>query len=151
MSIRHPYDRSVHMLTYIHPANPAAGLPVQVIIPVTTRLQIVSVMFTLDTDANVGDRYVYVSPAQGGVDHFRFYARRAQAANTLFYYTGMMGLTDENGIAPLNDRPLVPLGVDMIFDNCDRFYITCENIQVGDQFSNIYIHYNTWYTGVVPT
>jgi hypothetical protein len=149
MSRHHPYNRNVWTLHYDHPAAPPAGLPVQVITPVASRLQIVSVFFSFTTDANVADRYVYVAPALGGADHIRFHACRPQAANLTWSYNGFMGQTEENGIAPLAQRVNIPLGVDCIFDNCDRFYITAENIQVGDQFTLIYYYYNTWFTGVV--
>ena len=150
MSIRHPYDRSVHAIHYDAYPDPAAGVGYIILLPEMSRIQIVSVEFTLTTAIAVADRFVYVAPSTLPQEHLHLYAERNQAASLAFLYSGYMGAPNENGIAPLATRVRIPLGVDLIFDNVDSIIITADNLQAADQFTNLYIYYNYWHTGQLP-
>lgn len=148
MSIRHPYDRSVHAIFFAEYPDPAAGAGYLILTPTNVRIQIVGVDFILTTDGTAIDRYVYVAPAHVPTRRISFFAERPQNATLGYHYIGAMGLPAENGIAPLANRVRIPLGVDMIVDNVDTIIINAENLQPGDQFTDLMIYYNYWYTGV---
>lgn len=148
MSIHHPYDIATFGLIYHHPANPAAGGGYMITIPTASRIEIISVCFSFSTDANVGDRYIYISPNDGVIEHAHFFAERAQAASLTWHYDGYRGCPAENGIGPLSQRVRIPLGVGCIFDNVTSIVIDRQNPQAGDQFTNLRLHYKFWFTGV---
>ena len=148
MSIRHPYDVATFTMTYHHPANPPAGTGYVVTIPNACRIEIISACFTFQSDATVADRYVYIAPNDGVIEHCHFFAERAQAASLIWHYDAFRGCPSENGIGPLAQRVRLPLGVGCIFDNVTSIIIDRENPHAGDQFSNLRLHYKSWYSGV---
>lgn len=150
MSIRHPYDRATFGLTYDHPADPAAGTDAIIILPLSCRIELVAVYFTLTTDANVANRLAMVRYVSGVFPVLPFWGPRFQTAGFAIEYVFCNGLTREPGIAPIAGFYQNCLGTDVIVDNVTSLEIHVDAMQAGDQISNIHYWFKFWYTGQPP-
>jgi hypothetical protein len=149
MFSNHPFDTTIFQLEFAVQAAPAVATGFQFFLPVIARIEIISIYVSLQTDATVGDRIVYVSPMQIAAIRNRFYASRPQPAATLIDYSFYRGAPIDNGIAPLAAHITSPLGLGVILDNIDQIQVQCLNMQAGDQFSGCYIYYRQWLKGTV--
>lgn len=127
---------------YIQIPNPAAGAEILYNCPISHRFKIIGVHFSFTTDANVANRNVDILLSDAPVNLYRFNADLIHPAGAPLGYHLVCGQI----------QPAFTAGTDRFFPApwpLHFFYgqtltTITENIQVGDQFSMIYLYAFGW-------
>jgi len=132
---QHPADRPFPRLIQI--PNPAAGADILFPCPANTRLEIIGIHLTLTTDANIANRNVDFIIGCGVADLLHFDMNILHAASTARDYHIVAGQ-----IQPIFSVGLVrwcpaPPSIPLVASH--SFRTVTDFIQVGDQYSAIYI------------
>lgn len=125
------------IVTIVIPA-PAAGNNFNYAVPAGVRLRIHAISFNFATDANVIDRQIaiYVMDPVGG-NSFNAVCQATQAANLNVDYCFADGNRDM--AAAIGGFVSTPLSRSLVLKPDDELNSAVQNIQVGDQFLEIYL------------
>ena len=124
-------------------ANPAAGAGF--VIPSYTgcRVRFVCARFRFVTDANVANRRVTVDISAGATSYCKAVSSGDHTASVTAYYSVWFGMN--NGIGSWSGNFFIGLPNILYLDSDNmNLAVTADNIQVGDQFSNIYTLCEIW-------
>jgi len=120
---------------------PAAGADFTEVIPANKQWKLLAAVGTLTTDANAANRRVHltISPnSTPGARHIECLAADNQAASVARKYSfapyGALAATADD------DDILVPIPAEIIIVPTGRVMSDITNIQVGDQWSNVYLY-----------
>lgn len=124
-------------------ADPAAGAPATIARPAASHVLLQHLTFTLVTDANAANRLVWLSlndliitlPLGSSCSPH-------QANATWRYIASPIPLLNMAGALYFRYVPLPPI---RSFAKMDTWHINVENIQAGDQISDIYASFRLWH------
>jgi len=122
--------------------DPAAGAEINYACPHGHRFKILGLQFLLTADANVANRNVDLFIAQGLFLAFAHDYNFPHMANQPYTYHILPGQIRAQFFVGFNVWP--PTGWPLYFFYGQSLFTTTDNIQVGDQFSNIYLYGFSW-------
>jgi len=137
------------LLAEIQLPNPAAGAPLVYRPPALNRHKILSLSFNLTTDANVAARRVWISTDFAGNIHHTIFSNVTQAATLVQTYVFSTAITLSNiaiGFLLVSAIHHFPIGESYYISPRMDLNIFIDQIQVGDQISNIWLHSMLWPT-----
>lgn len=138
-------DARVFDLAVTKPSNPSAGAALEWDIPANARLEILSVDFLYEADANAADRLLQVWTVTAGQGEQHAVAKGNQTANEDCTYHFSVGIAGEDDIG-VHEIQSAALPTNMLVQAGDQIRIIAWNIQAGDQISAIVIRYKRWIT-----
>lgn len=135
-----PHDAG-HLYQAIATA-PAAGAEWSYTLPADYYFRAKAICFLLTTDANVANRYAYIQFVHNAQLLCEVGPIAAQIASTASRYSFAPGITSYSLAAILHSRIALPF----------PFYLPegtviqslCDGIQVGDQYSSIFLSFDVW-------
>ncbi len=133
-------DRRLIGLLTVTPDAPAAGQNLMWENTESTRIQIVSIILTLQTDANVANRRLTIQALHGSNPFCNSPAPGNQAASLTWNYrfaTCMLGIDDGTAISTLWGV----LSADLYIDPGDHLATDIINIQATDALTDITIRF----------
>lgn len=122
--------------------NPTVGNSITQACPVGYRSAIALLKFRLDTDANGANRAISVTNYTGGNFTTLGATTFVQVASKIYNYISHSSATAMPALS--TDYLYIPLPRWAIMVTGDIMYITVQNIQVGDQLRDIWIHWAMW-------
>ena len=125
-------------------ANPAAGAEWVYTVQNFLRKKLLSVAFTFVTAAGGAARTVQLVVDDGANIVGQFPANVSQAASLTNIYTGASGLFSSTALATTK---LIPLPPDVRMVNGWRVRSLTDTIQAADQYSNIWLMFDSWLDG----
>jgi len=141
--MQHPLDVNIFDMVSVEIPAPAAGSPAGLGIPGQTRILIVAATFRLVTDANGANRTVHMRFTDGTNTILEIGSPAVQTASITRDYNFAIGIgspyvgaTDDERVVPLPSELYLVTGWDTV--------INVENIQAGDQLSEIFFTYQRW-------
>lgn len=149
MNNGHPHDITVFDITRHAAPAPGAGIHIEVATPATLRHAIQCARFTFTTDATAVDRFVSISLWLATAEQIRFFAPRAQPANTAWDYCFVPNATSANGIADLANRIMCHVSPEVIIPNCAFLIAEADGMVAGDVFSASIWYYRSWVQGTI--
>lgn len=142
MPIGSPFNIDVSSGGIMEIPDPAAGAERTFVLQQNYKNELLGLSFTLTNDANAANRYVWIEYV---INTITFVAAgaiiplTANAAVTYFCHpTATFTLAALGNFCPI---PIMPF---IHFDESDQVVIHVDNIQVGDQLSNIRAAFNIW-------
>jgi len=124
------------------PPNPAAGADYNIVKPSASQVQLLHLSFTLTTDANVATRLVWISLESAALAYPLGSSMTHQAAGTALRY-----IATQHPLLNMGPPPhfrYISLPEVRTLWPADTFKINIMNIQVGDQISDLRIHWKLW-------
>ena len=142
---QHPYDITMRYHRTVHGTDPAAGASYQFAFPTRRVVMLQAFSFLLTTDANVANRYPNLLFFTGANLPFRAYTdRQLPASQTMRYTYGFNYGTSFISTAVPN-KWNVPIPGECVMGSDATIRIEVDNVQVGDQISEIYFSYVSWF------
>lgn len=138
MQNRSPIDTSTFEPRTFIPANPAAGADLNYNVPTNRRILPVSIQLTLVTDANVANRRVGLVFHDGSNAFIEVEAAQGETASTTHIYYWLTGGFGQYNSTGLSSR-VNCLPENLWLDDTAAIQTNIQNIQVGDQISDIFI------------
>jgi len=127
-------DRPLVKIDYQVIPQPAAGQNLQFTVPVGYRFKLISTYLSMVTDANVGDRLLFVQVAGPNGAFFRFQPPYIIVAGETRYLT-LATNVPQIAHSATNMSSVIPLPTDLTLEEGTTITIGLLGIQVGDQFS----------------
>lgn len=125
------------------PSPPAAGAELSTPLAGQYRFHILTVSLILACDANPADRFISLSAAQSANVLYKEYSTHPATANETIQYIFNQSTHHTQQLGSI-DAWLSPLGDWFIVEPSWDFQINIDNIQAGDQLSNIIVTYGRW-------
>lgn len=136
MPTRNSLQSDLHIPFWQFTADPAAGAEGIITLGGATSAELLSLSFTLTTDANIADRLVYLEWNTAAVYHTLGAAESKHPANGAIRYVAHSYVC-----FPTTPHPIIfsiPIPKIPHFQTGNSIRIRVNNIQVGDQISLIY-------------
>ena len=127
-------DRPLVKIDYQVIPQPAAGQNLQFTVPVGYRFKLISTYLSMVTDANVGDRILFVQVAGPNGAFFRFQPPYIIVAGETRYLT-LATNVPQIAHSATNMSSIIPFPTDLTLEEGTTITIGLIGIQVGDQFS----------------
>jgi hypothetical protein len=127
-------DRPLVKIDYQVIPQPAAGQNLQFTVPVGYRFKLISTYLSMVTDANVGDRLLFVQVAGPNGAFFRFQPPYIIVAGETRYLT-LATNVPQIAHSAINMSSVIPFPTDLTLEEGTTITIGLVGIQVGDQFS----------------
>ena len=127
-------DRPLVKIDYQVIPQPAAGQNLQFTVPVGYRFKLISTFLTMVTDANVGDRILFVQVAGPNGAFFRFQPPYIIVAAETRYLT-LATNVPQVAHSATNMSAVIPFPTDLTLEEGTTITVGLVGIQVGDQFS----------------
>jgi len=142
MSIKHNLDTSVFETETTTIANPAAATDFTFTVPANTRMLIVSISFTLTTDANVANRTIRLIFSSPTVAILSVSSQTAQAASESGQMSFYIGAGESFSSFYSLDKH-IPLPDHYWLNPGSSVSSNIRSFQAGDTITNIRIHHLT--------
>ena len=127
-------DRPLVKIDYQVIPQPAAGQNLQFTVPVGYRFKLISTYLSMVTDANVGDRLLFVQVAGPNGAFFRFQPPYIIVAGETRYLT-LATNVPQIAHSATNMSSIIPFPTDLTLEEGTTITVGLIGIQVGDQFS----------------
>jgi hypothetical protein len=124
---------------------PAAGANWSQVVPTNARWRWLGVVFTLQTSAAAGNRYVVIDTIHAGSSTYLGMADATQPASILRNYGGAV-LTPNVSASPQFGVVPLPPGLDFLAG--DTIQTAAQNLDVADQFNSIHLQVAEWLDNV---
>jgi len=141
--LQNSFDQSSFIPYWKSVVPPAAGANVSITLPMVSLQQLALLTFAFTTDANVANRFVYVTLVTGGIEFILGASGFAHTASTSLKYFG-----SSNATANLTGHVYavqIPLADIQFTDYTATIGIKAANIQAGDQFLATYAMFKMWH------
>lgn len=135
------------LLAEIQLPNPAAGMPLVYRPPALNRHLVLSLSFYLTTDANVAARRIWIATDFFGHIHQTVFSNVTQAATLVHRYVFCTTHTLSNmaiGFLLASAVHTFPIGHTYFLSPRMDININVDQIQVGDQISDVWLHSMLW-------
>lgn len=142
MSVDKVLDSDLYKIRHIIEADPAVATGFLLKAPEDSRSQLLALSFTLTTDANAANRFIYIRHARGTKHLYLGASTQAHPASTALIYTiaayAPLFLNTTPGACGVS-IPEYPA----LFEG-DSLEVTIHHVQVGDQISDIVYAWKRW-------
>ena len=130
------------LIRAVNIANPAAGAEISTSVPTNTRWQLLGARFVLTCDANAANRRVTLIIDDGTNETLADSAGALQTANQARNYSFADGIPADTGFIGAELRVAIPTTLKLF--QAWRIRTSTAALQVGDQFSSIYLVVMEW-------
>lgn len=127
-------DRPLVKIDYQVIPQPAAGQNLQFTVPVGYRFKLISTYLSMVTDANAGDRLLFVQVAGPNGTFYRFQPPYIIVAGETRYLT-LATNVPQIAHSATNMSSIIPFPTDLTLEEGTTITVGLIGIQVGDQFS----------------
>lgn len=115
---------------------PAAGANLSYTVPVGQRWNVLGLTLTLDTNATVADRQMFVFFNRSSIPFSACLTQALQTAGNIYQYIFAPGLT--SAAAAVSDIVMVQMQTDLFLSAGDTITTLVSNLQAGDSIMDIY-------------
>lgn len=144
MAIHHPFDINTYHQEYINVSNPAAGSPIDYVLPDNIAAEVTYLEFQYTADATAGTRYVRLDRTDKDGNIISTMVRFAQAPSASRKYSLYAGTTPNVTTIDLAGQLSQSIGLDIRMPWCKHITVTATAIAAADQFATIYLAYKVW-------
>jgi len=142
MPYSHPFSEAVGIAHWKAIADPAAGAEATIPVPAAPNVEPQIITFTFAADANAANRVIYIALSTGGTEQPISLIDAPVTANQTLRVVA-------HNNAPLQlQTPVYAINMALpkfrIQDTTADLLIKVENIQVGDQISDVFLHSRLW-------
>lgn len=141
--IHHPCDTAIFALETVVVAAPVAGVDWTYTIPSRTRTQLVSLMFSIVTDATVVDRTIRVQFYDGTQTFLIATVTQVIAASLTRHFNLFIGGPPSLAVAA-GETYTAPLPDELFLNPGDRIRTAVRAMVAGDQLTSAMLRFKKW-------
>jgi hypothetical protein len=143
MDIQHPLDADIYQVLTIPIPDPAAAAPISYTCPANCRLEILTLSFTLATDANAANRLVKVMVNDGVTTEPTMVSGFIQVASRTYKHYFGQGYQYTDHLATFSlALQVLPHG--LAINSGNVLAVQADNMQAGDTFTDASIRVRRW-------